>query len=53
MSVNELLALLNEGRQKLYVCEDIAQEEIKVSLLKKIDAVFKKGINFYLLQKHS
>lgn len=48
MSVDELLALLNEGRQKPYVREDIEQEEIKVSLLKKIDVVFKKGINFYL-----
>ena len=48
MSVDELLALLNEGRQKLFVREDIVQEEIKVSLLKKIDEVFKKGINFYL-----
>jgi len=48
MSVDELLALLNEGRQKPFVREDIEQEEIKVSLLKKIDEVFKKGINFYL-----
>lgn len=48
MSVDDLLALLNEGRQKPYVHEEIAQEEIKVSLLKKIDAVFKKGLNFYL-----
>lgn len=48
MSVDELLTLLNEGRQKPFVREDIEQEEIKLSLLRKIDEIFKKGINFYL-----
>lgn len=48
MSVDELLALLNDGRKTPIVREDIEKEEIKVSLLKKIDKVFSKGISFYL-----
>ena len=48
MSVDELLVLLNEGRKTSFVRDDLEKEEIKVSLLKKIDEVFKKGINFYL-----
>lgn len=48
MSVDELLALLNEGRKTPIVRGDIEKEEIKVSLLKKIDKVFNKGISFYL-----
>ncbi|MDX9921010.1 MAG: ImmA/IrrE family metallo-endopeptidase [Paludibacter sp.] len=48
MSVDELLALLNEDRKTPIVREELEKEEIKLSLLKKIDEVFKKGINFYL-----
>lgn len=48
MSVDELLALLNEGRKSPIERPEIEKEEIKLSLLKKIDEVFKKGINFYL-----
>lgn len=48
MSVDELLALLSEGRKTPIVREDIEKDEIKLSLLKKIDEVFKKGLNFYL-----
>ena len=48
MSVDELLSILNEGRKTAFVRDDLEKEEIKVSLLKKIDEVFKKGINFYL-----
>lgn len=48
MSVDDLLTLLNEGRKTAIVREELEQEEIKLSLLRKIDEVFKKGINFYL-----
>ncbi len=48
MSKEELLSVLNEGRKKPITLEDIEGEEIKVSLLKKIDEVFHKGLPFYL-----
>lgn len=48
MSKDELLSSLNEGRKKLIALEDIYGEEIKISLLKKIDEVFHKGLSFYL-----
>lgn len=48
MSKDELLSSINEGRKKLVTIEDIYGEEIKVSLLKKIDEIFHKGISFYL-----
>lgn len=48
MSKEELLSSLNEGRKKLISLEDIDGEEIKISILKKIDEVFHKGLSFYL-----
>lgn len=48
MSKDELLTSLNEGRKKLIALEDIYGEEIKISLLKKIDEIFHKGLSFYL-----
>lgn len=48
MSKDELLTSLNEGRKKLIALEDIYGEEIKTSLLKKIDEIFHKGLSFYL-----
>lgn len=42
------MAHLNEGRKKLFTLQDISGNTIKVSLLKKIDGVFKKGLPFYL-----
>lgn len=48
MSKDELLSSLNEGRKKLIALEDIYGEEIKISLLKKIDEIFHKGLSFYL-----
>lgn len=48
MSKDELLSFLNEGRKKLITLEDIYGEEIKISLLKKIDKIFHKGLSFYL-----
>ena len=48
MSKEELLSMLNEGRKKPIALNDIFGEEIKISLLKKIDEIFHKGISFYL-----
>ena len=48
MSKDELLSSLNEGRKKPIALEDIYGEEIKISLLKKIDVIFHKGLSFYL-----
>jgi Zn-dependent peptidase ImmA (M78 family) len=48
MSKDELLSILNEGRKRLYTLEEINGPIIAVSLLKKIDEIFKKGLSFYL-----
>ena len=48
MSRNELLSILNENRKKLFTIEDITGDVIKLTVLKKIDEVFKKGLEFYL-----
>jgi Zn-dependent peptidase ImmA (M78 family) len=43
----DLLAMLNEGRKRLLSEEDLFGEEIKLSHLKKVDDIFKKGLAFY------
>lgn len=48
MSKEQLLSILNEGRKRPFTSDDISGLEIKVSLLKKIDEIFKKGLPFYL-----
>lgn len=48
MSKDELLSSLNEGRKKPISLDDIYGKEIKISLLKKIDEIFHKGMSFYL-----
>jgi Zn-dependent peptidase ImmA (M78 family) len=48
MSKAELLTILNKDRKKALTDKDIEGPEIKVSLLKKIDEVFQKGLLFYL-----
>jgi len=48
ISIDDLLASINEGRKTLIAREEILTEEIKLSYLKKIDEIFNKGINFYL-----
>lgn len=48
MSKDELLSFLNEDRKKPLTFDDISGSEIKVSVLKKIDEIFKKGLPFYL-----
>jgi len=48
MSVGELLQKLNEDRKTQLVDSDVFQSEIKLSLLKKIDQIFKKGLAYYI-----
>lgn len=48
MSKEELLSSLNEGRKKLVTLDDIYGDEIKLSLLKRIDNIFHKGLPFFL-----
>lgn len=48
MSKDQLLTSLNEGRKNPITIEDIYGNEIKISLLKKIDEFFHKGLAFYL-----
>ena len=48
MSKEQLLSYLNEGRKRAFTLEDVSGDEIKVSLLKKIDDIFKRGLSFYL-----
>lgn len=48
MSKDELLSSLNEGRKKQITLEDIYGDDIKLSLLKRIDEIFHKGLSFYL-----
>ena len=47
-SKDELLSSLNEGKKKAVTLKDIYGEEIKISLLKRIDEIFHKGLSIYL-----
>ena len=44
----EFLLLLSKGLKKKYTTEEVFSREIKISVLKKIDKVFDKGLNYYL-----
>ncbi len=44
----EFLLLVSEGLKKKFTDEQVFKSEIKLSLLKKIDKVFDKGLNYYL-----
>ena len=44
----ELLKRLNVKRKNLLAEKDIFNEEIKLSILKKIDSVFHKGLSYYI-----
>lgn len=45
---DELLAKLNEKTKRKLSQEDVFKSEIKISLLKKIDEIFNKGLSYYL-----
>ncbi len=44
----EFLLLVSKGLKKKFTGEEVFKREIKTSLLKKIDKVFGKGLNYYL-----
>lgn len=48
LSKDDLLNILNEGRKKILTELDVFSDEIKLSLLKKIDHIFEKGIYYYV-----
>ena len=39
---------INKGIKRKYSETDIFNQEVKVSILKKVDSIFNKGINYYL-----
>ncbi len=45
---DDFLMLVSEGLKKKFTEEEVFKSEIKTSLLKKIDNVFGKGLNYYL-----
>lgn len=48
VSKDELLKRLNDGRKTILSDEDLFTKEIKLSILKKIDDLFHKGLSYYL-----
>lgn len=48
VSKEELLARVNGERKKLLTEKEVFAEEMPISLLKKIDVVFNKGLAYYL-----
>ncbi|MBS1625494.1 MAG: ImmA/IrrE family metallo-endopeptidase [Bacteroidetes bacterium] len=48
LTMDDLLAMLNENHKKLVTREDIIGTEINVNLLKRIDKIFEKGLHYYL-----
>jgi Zn-dependent peptidase ImmA (M78 family) len=48
VSEDELLHKLNHNRTKKLSFDDIFTEDIKISILKKIDLIFKKGLSYYV-----
>lgn len=47
MSKSELLSKLNISRKKELTENEVFRDEIKLSILKKIDEIFKKGLAYY------
>lgn len=45
---NDFLLSISKGLKKPLTEEDVFRSEIKISLLKKIDKIFGKGLNYYL-----
>ena len=48
LSKEDFLFLLNKNRKRPLAEKDIFKSEIKIDLLKKIDKVFSKGLNYYV-----
>ena len=43
-----MLLHVNKGIKRKYSETDIFNQEVKVSILRKVDSIFNKGINYYL-----
>ena len=48
MKEGDLLTILNDGLKRKYTCEQVFTHEIDLKVLKKIDKVFNKGLNYYV-----
>ncbi|HMK03015.1 MAG TPA: ImmA/IrrE family metallo-endopeptidase [Ferruginibacter sp.] len=48
LSHTDLLALISEGLKKPITEKDINSKEINISVLKRIDKIFNKGLHYYL-----
>lgn len=48
MKEDELLNVLNEGLKRKYLSEQVFSDIIDLRVLKKIDKVFNKGLNYYV-----
>ena len=49
---SDFLLLVSEGLKKKFTAEEVFKSEVKPSLLKRIDSVFGKGLNYYIDPKH-
>lgn len=52
ISEEELLYKLNLNRKKSLTLDDIFTEDIRISILKRIDLIFKKGLSYYVDPKN-
>ena len=48
LSINDLILKLNEGVKTKISREDVLTKNVKFTLLKKIDKIFKRGIGYYV-----
>lgn len=48
LSKSDLLSTLNQGRKRKFSVNEIFTNHIKISALKKIDELFKKGLSYYI-----
>ncbi len=48
LSKEDILMHINQGRKIPVSDKDVFRSEIKTSLLKKIDSIFNKGLNYYI-----
>lgn len=48
----DFLLLVSEGLKKKFTVEEVFKSEVKPNLLKRIDSVFGKGLNYYIDPKH-
>lgn len=48
LSRKDLLSVLNQGKKKIISENEVFGAQIKISVLKKIDELFKKGLSYYI-----